>query len=34
MFTFIIGFVIGVVAGPTFMAKVWPRVTAWWATKG
>lgn len=30
MFTFIVGFAIGVVAGPAFLAKVWPRVVAWY----
>jgi hypothetical protein len=26
-----IGFAVGVVTGPVFMAKVWPRIKAWWA---
>ncbi|MEP7043335.1 MAG: hypothetical protein ABI843_09740 [Dokdonella sp.] len=27
---FFLGFAVGVVAGPTFLAKVWPKVVTWW----
>lgn len=30
MFAFACGFAVGVVAGPAFLAKVWPRVVTWW----
>ena len=30
MLTFILGFAAGVIAGPTFLAKVWPRIKSWW----
>lgn len=30
MINLAVGFVIGVVAGPTFLAKAWPRIVRWW----
>jgi len=30
MFGFILGFALGVVGGPVFMAKVWPKIKEWW----
>jgi len=27
---FILGFALGVVGGPVFMAKVWPKIKEWW----
>jgi len=31
MLAFLLGFAAGVVAGPTFLAKVWPKIKAWFA---
>lgn len=30
MISFLFGFAVGVIAGPVFLAKVWPKVRAWW----
>jgi hypothetical protein len=33
MFNALIGFAVGVVAGPTFTALVWPKIVTWWKNR-
>lgn len=30
MINLLVGFAIGVIAGPQFLKRVWPRVVTWW----
>lgn len=30
----IVGFALGVIAGPSFLKYVWPRIKAWWQAHG
>lgn len=34
MFEFVVGFALGVIAGPSFLKYVWPRIVAWWQAHG